>query len=220
MLPRLRDLTAPRLDDGRLARVSLDTYEREAERYGGGAGFERVEAAFEADSEAALAIVRGFEGEGGADARWRLALRGVHGLLVDLGLDLDARHRVMVGMRDPLAAERPPEAAVDRQLGAKYRAERLALEGLLAAEAGGGHPLDAGLLALDVRSRALAPVVAELHELAAAGRLAGSVASLAPSLAHLHVNRVLRAEHGAHELVLYDLLARLYQSQRARRGGR
>jgi len=219
VLPRLHDVTAPLLDDGRLARVSLDTYEREVERYGGSAGVELAEAAFEADSEAALAIVRRFEGEGGADARWRLALRGVHGLLVDLGLDLDARHRVMVGMRDPLVAERALGSAIDRQLGARYRAERLALEALLATSAGDGHPLDAGLVALVERSRALAPVVAELRGLAAAGRLSGAVADLAPSLVHLHVNRVLRAEHRAHELVVYDLLARLYQSRRARGAG-
>jgi len=39
--------------------------------------------------------------------------------------------------------------------------------------------------------------------------------SLAGSFLHLHANRVLRAAARAQELVLYDFLARLYESRLA-----
>ena len=38
---------------------------------------------------------------------------------------------------------------------------------------------------------------------------------LAVSYLHMHANRLLRSAHRAQELVLYDFLARLYQSQAA-----
>jgi hypothetical protein len=39
---------------------------------------------------------------------------------------------------------------------------------------------------------------------------------LAPSYLHLHANRVLRSAQRVQEMVLYDFLARLYDSRSAR----
>jgi hypothetical protein len=38
------------------------------------------------------------------------------------------------------------------------------------------------------------------------------------SVAHMHVNRVLRSAQRAQELVLYEMLDRVYSSRAARRG--
>ena len=48
------------------------------------------------------------------------------------------------------------------------------------------------------------------------GALTVSLSELAPSYIHMHVNRLIRSAQRAHELVLYDLLARLYESKLAR----
>ena len=42
------------------------------------------------------------------------------------------------------------------------------------------------------------------------------ITELASSYVHMHVNRLIRSAQRAHELVLYDLLARIYESQLAR----
>ena len=42
------------------------------------------------------------------------------------------------------------------------------------------------------------------------------ILELVPSYIHLNVNRLIRSAQRAHELVLYDLLVRLYESQVAR----
>jgi len=42
------------------------------------------------------------------------------------------------------------------------------------------------------------------------------LAELAASFLHMSINRILRSAHRAQELVLYDFLARLYQSASAR----
>ena len=55
--------------------------------------------------------------------------------------------------------------------------------------------------------------LAELRRTARLGRLEMDFAG---SLLHMHANRILRSNARAQELVLYDFLARLYESQAAR----
>jgi thiopeptide-type bacteriocin biosynthesis protein len=79
--------------------------------------------------------------------------------------------------------------------------------------------LAAGLAVLRERSSQLAPTVAALAERERLGQL--TLSSLAPSLVHMHVNRLLRSAHRRQELVLYEFLDRLYHARAARaRGGR
>jgi hypothetical protein len=61
-------------------------------------------------------------------------------------------------------------------------------------------------------------VLAELRSGVRAGRLTVPRAELAVGYLHMHANRLLRSAHRAQELILYDFLARLYES-RAARGG-
>lgn len=217
LLPRLHDRLAPMLANGRVSSIDLGTYEREVERYGGPDGIVLAEAIFEADSDAALAICAAYRRD--PDARFRLALRGVHALLSDLGFDLAARTRVVAAARDRLAIEHRAGVELEAALGARFREERRAFEALLAGEA--PDALQDGLDALQARSEALLPVAGELRARAAAGKLTRSLEDVAIALAHMHVNRVLRGSHRKQELVLLDALHRLYVSEaaRARRGG-
>jgi hypothetical protein len=48
------------------------------------------------------------------------------------------------------------------------------------------------------------------------GLLREELASLAGSLAHMHLNRLLRSSHREHEWVLMEFLTRLYESRLAR----
>lgn len=215
VLPAVHAAIAPLADEGGLWRVQLDTYEREVERYGGPEGVVLAERLFQVDSEAALAIVRLLDGDEGADARWRLALCGVDALLGDLGLDLAARHAAMTRTRDVFGREFGLAVRLARQLGDRFRRERASLEALLDPARGAASPLAPGLAILAERSRRLAPVVADLAA-AAAGRLTVPVAHLATSYVHMHCNRLLRAAARAQELVIYDLLTRVYASRIAR----
>jgi thiopeptide-type bacteriocin biosynthesis protein len=119
-------------------------------------------------------------------------------------------------MRARFAAEHHVDVSFEKQLGARYRVERLALETLLAAPAEAEHPLAPGFELLAERSRKIAPIARELVARDASGRLHTSVVDLAPSLLHMHANRMLRSEQRRQELVLYDFLSRLYESELAR----
>jgi len=87
LLPALHEGLVPYIADGRVSRLVLDTYRREAGRYGGSEGVVLCERLFRHDSEAVLGMLAGLEGDEGADLRWRLALVGVDRLLGDFGFN-------------------------------------------------------------------------------------------------------------------------------------
>jgi thiopeptide-type bacteriocin biosynthesis protein len=213
VLPALRDAIEPEIEE-RVWDVEVGTYVRELERYGGPDGIEAAEALFSADSDAVTEIILA---GGSLDDRWRIALAGIHRIFVDLGLDEDAQARVARRMRDGYATEAGANTLLKRQIGDRYRAERRALEPLIDPGASHEGALAHGIAALARRSAASAPYVTRLHEAGAAGRLTVTLDDLATSLAHMHVNRLLRSSQRAQEMVLYDLLDRLYQARAGRR---
>jgi thiopeptide-type bacteriocin biosynthesis protein len=212
LLPTLHDGLAPLLAAGVVGRVQLDTYHREIERYGGPQAMPVVEEIFHHDSAAALAIVELLEGDQGAEARWRLALRATHDLMVDFDLDLAARLALVTDLRARFGREHAVDVRLERQLGQRFRAERSAIAELLVAP-GADHPLAPGLEALARRSAAVAPLAAGLSD---------GVLTTAPrtrviaALLHMTANRLLLNQQRSQELVLHDFLVRHYTSQLAR----
>jgi thiopeptide-type bacteriocin biosynthesis protein len=217
VLPALEAAALPLLQDGRLWRVQVDTYEREVERYGGGPGIDLAERIFHVDSEAVLELLELVEpGDEGMHERWRLALCGCHMLLTDFGFDISERRLMLEKWRAGLAKELAVEKNLDQELSARFRKERQNLQALLDAEGAAENPLAPGMEVLSNRSAQLAPLVAELEAVAQSGSLSVRLADLASSFVHMHINRLLRSEARKQELVLYDFLTRLYDSAVAR----
>lgn len=217
VLPRLRQALDPLISSGQLWRMQADTYEREVERYGGECGIGPAERLFHADSEAALAIVGLLAGDAAA-ARWQVALAGIDLLFTDLGLTLVEKREVTGLARRGYGREFGAGKAFQRAVGQRFRQHRPALEVLL--DPGGEPPpaLAASREALRRRSAAIAPVAAEIRSMASGGVLTADVPDLAASFAHMHVNRLLPAAARAQELVIYEMLDRLYASRAAREG--
>ena len=213
--PRLIAALSPLVGDGRVWRVQLDTYDREVERYGGDQGMALAEEAFCADSAAVAAIVGLLEGDAAADARWRLALLGTHLLLDALGYTIEARAAWARQQRDGFLAEFPGASKLPKQVGRRFRDERQDLDTLLWGDAS-AHWLAPGVEALRARSALLAPLGRRLRSLAGDGCLGVSVDSWTASVAHMHANRLLRSAARAQELVIHDLLERLYRGRLAR----
>lgn len=216
VLPALEDAVAPLLADGQVWKLELGTYEPELERYGGPAGLVLAERLFQADSEAVVEILDLLEGDASADLVWRLALVGIDRLFADLGLEGDEALGVLGIVQELFAREHRVDTRVKKQLSARLRREQAELERLLEAGDDPSHPLAPALAAFGRRSEALAPVVAELDAGIAAGRVELSLAQLAPSYSHMFVNRLVRSDARAHEMVLYDFLVRLRHSRRMR----
>ena len=106
-----------------------------------------------------------------------------------------------------------------RGLGDRFRKESRNLDRLLDATPDEEAPLSPGLAVLRGRSDRLAPLIAGLKTNEQAGRLLQPLTAIAPSYVHMHVNRMLRSAHGNQEFVLYDFLARIYESRAIRARG-
>jgi thiopeptide-type bacteriocin biosynthesis protein len=217
VLPAVQSAVAPLLDDGRIWRVQFDTYQREVERYGGTEGIALAERIFHVDSEAALEIIERLDvGDAGLAERWRLVMRGIDMLLDDFGFGPEMKLGLLRKVRTALANEFRADANLKSQIGDRFRKERKDLEALLTPGHDAESNLSSGFEILRHRSTRLVPLVAELKMCAQAGQLTMPLTELAPSYIHMHANRLLRSAHRAHELVLYDFLARLYDSRVAR----
>lgn len=217
VLPMLHAVLAGCAARGLVWKIVVDTYEREIERYGGPEGIELAEQLFCADADAALAIVSACEGDAGADAMWRLAVRGCDQLMDDLGLSLADKRALMTSARDAFGAEHGADAAFYKQLGDKFRTHGKELAALLeASHTDRDHLFEPALAAFHARSQRVRPIGLRLRALAIAGVLTQSIDALVHSYVHMHVNRMIRSSQRAHELVLYDLLRRLYDGQAAR----
>jgi thiopeptide-type bacteriocin biosynthesis protein len=217
--PLLIETLGSFLADGRAWRIQLDTYEREVERYGGPEGMQLAEEAFCVDSDAVLGILALTTGERGLDARWRLCLAGLNSLLDDFGLDVATKQHFAQQQRDGYRTEWATDPKLNQQLGQDFRTERAALEELLHLP-GPGHRLGPGLAPFGHRSVRMRLIAQRLRELEVAGRLTVPVEDWIASIAHMAANRLLRSAQRAHELVLWDWLARLYHADLARTGKR
>lgn len=215
--PQVQAALAPLLADGRVWRVQLETYEREVERYGGAVGIELAERLFCADSVAVAELLElSDRGDAGMAERWRLALCGIDRLLTDLGFDAAGKLEFFQRARKNFLAEFRAGENLNEQLSERYRQERKRLEALLDPQRAAESELAPGLEVFERRSQRIAPLAAALHAAERAGRLTQPLSELAWSYAHMHVNRLLRSAQRQQEMVLYDLLTRLYSAQAAR----
>ncbi|MGQ0507935.1 MAG: thiopeptide-type bacteriocin biosynthesis protein, partial [Myxococcaceae bacterium] len=125
-----------------------------------------------------------------ADSRWRHALSRVDGLLTAAGLSLSQKRTLTRAARDQLSAE----LGISRDLlSPKFRALRAELETLIS------EPQARFDFTPDEQPRVRAMVM---------------------DLAHMDVNRILQNNPRPQELVIYDFLARLYDSATARSAAR
>jgi lantibiotic biosynthesis protein len=195
-------------------RMELGTYERELERYGGAAGMELSEELFQHDSEAAVQVLRALADDP-PEERWRMALVSADDLLTSLGLPLEEKTVLLARVRESFAREHRADGALKAALGQRFRQERHTLTRMLAAARAPApeHPAYAAMRRRSAQVGALVPA-------AKAGGLVGPVwTGLAESYLHMSINRLLRTGWRPQELVIYDLLHRIYLEQRARGGG-
>ena len=209
VLPAFNDALAPALAEGLLYRVSLDTYEREVERYGGLDGVELMELVAAADSDA---VVRILEQRPTAAERHRLAVASVAALYADSELTLDERHACCLSLR---AGWLPAGLHVGDVLGERERAERADVAQALAVLEN-ADSTEPWVEAIRDRSRPVAPLLQRLRALDEEGMLERPRPDVMCSLAHMCVNRLLKRGGNLDETRVHHALARVYESRIAR----
>lgn len=180
LLPQLCDWAGELLADGRIDRITVDTYEREVERYGGAGAMSAIEEIFAIDTVAAVELVALPEsGRIGLDAT-ELAVLSMDTLLGGLGLDEPGR----------LALYRRATRS-RHDSGTDYRRRQRRLRQLLGTqEPGDGDPDGVVTRVLTTRTAALADPVRRLARLSAEDQLTKPWADICHSLVHMHCNRL------------------------------
>jgi thiopeptide-type bacteriocin biosynthesis protein len=199
----------------RIWRLQVDTYDPEAERYGGAAGLDLAERLFHVDSVAVVRMLESTPAAERARQRWRLALLGTDMLLDDVGLCLRQKMEVIARQRRSLWAQLDCERGLEQQLSKRYRRERASLEELVFDQP---RRLEGAEDHLEARSRGFRQLASELPTLVRAGRVLSTVEDVSASYIHMFANRILDVGQNAQELVICDFLARLYASHAARAG--
>lgn len=209
-------LLRPFVETGSVYRVSLDTYVREIERYGGVGGIELAESWFRADSAAALRVIALLDREGDEPLRWRAVAMGWDRLLADFGLDYERKERVVTRARESFGKEFRVGPAARRRLARRLRAEREKLEALVAVHSGDNSRLAIFDRVFKQRSEATGDIVRQFRQRDEAGELECPLDELIRSLTHMHANRIFPMSARMHELVIHDFLSRTYRSLIAR----
>jgi thiopeptide-type bacteriocin biosynthesis protein len=191
------------MESGWLAKVQLDTYAREMERYGGADQIDRIETLFAADSAAVAAALPYMQSD--AMLRWQTAAWGANRLIDDLGIREEHQLALLEHLCRDYGNELDAGRATRDALARKTRETRLALDAIFDDPA-----LRPWQPAYDDRSRVIASLALRLD------REPPFEDGIIASLLHLHLNRVFRTRKREQERVLYDLLARRERSRRAK----
>jgi len=136
-------------------------------------------------------------------------------LLEDLGLATHLKIQLLRRRRDNLQAELGLGSQAKQRVAAYFREARKELEALFSPEAL-PSPLDKIRQAFAQRSHDSRRACLRLQKLAAGGQLSRPLSDVAESLIHMHVNRILRADHRTQEMILCHFLLELLRSAAAR----
>jgi thiopeptide-type bacteriocin biosynthesis protein len=213
VIPELHAAWRPWVEDGRLWRVQYDTYQREVERYGGPEGVLLAEQIFAIDSDWVLEILEFAQNSDNPVSRLQLAMLGIDALQNDFGLEAAARIRVLQGAET--STDNTAGSSAHHQLNDRFRQERKTIERVL----GGGaeDTLGPAMAATRRRSHRMAPLVAALRSLEAAGNLAIAADLLIGHFIHMSVNRLSPSSSGVDlERLSCALLRRYHESALAR----
>lgn len=214
---QLFEMLAPRLTQeaqaGAFQRFTLDTYEREVDRYGGPALIESAERLFTACSRLSLRLLHAYHRdrlEQDTELRLLLPVYTLHTLLAGFGMDLLARERCLSKLRTsqlPVERLRPDQRSA---LDAKYRRYAGSLQALVRyhdGEPGVSPPplfLRRDLQAWFVPYReALARIAPTYRQVDSAGQLSIPLSAILASLFHMHCNRLLGSPELESEVVYF-----------------
>lgn len=196
----------PFIDTGLVARVAVDTYEREIERYGADM-IDAAETLFFHDSIAVLRFIRLLEGEDMEQYRLLFALRGIDTLMDDFGFSPEDKAAFSKQLQAQFFTEFGGKLSLQRQLNEQYRKYQKAIFSHMDPANDPANGIEEGVGIFQERSAGNARVLASFPGALPAGFPEGQV--------HMFMNRLFPARQRTHELVVYHFLDKYYASRRA-----
>jgi thiopeptide-type bacteriocin biosynthesis protein len=195
---RISDAFRALVEDGRVIKLEMDTYDREIERYGGWELIETAEQIFALDSTAVIRCLSVLDSHEDLRSRSLVAIYGVWRLLCDFYPSEDQRLEVLDFAADGIVSSRS-RAGLRKPLAKKLREWRQDLSTLLEDPA---RVIPGEIVkAFELRSSEMLALVENYRQHAR-----GVPGETAVAFIHMHVNRILRSAHNHQEFVIYELL--------------
>jgi len=190
-------------------KVQLDTYNRELERYGKHL-IEDAESVFYADSECVLYILKKLNGN--ENFRWMIALKMIHELLSDFGLNMEEKQKLMENLSKSFKTEFGFNEFNSKQFNTKFRENKKVVESVLNNTFQEKDFVSLSQ-AIKKRTKELIPIVEQIK---IKSKKENGVNELLKSYLHMMINRLFRSKNRMYELILYDFMRRYYTSEMAK----
>jgi thiopeptide-type bacteriocin biosynthesis protein len=217
LLPALNRLLAPSLASAGLHRIELFTYMQETERYGGEHMMPLAEHFFCLDSQFVLQAILFSQQDD--SLRWRLAILAIDLILTQFDYLPAEKFKLIDNLRTGFAQEFKEGLELRQQMGDKYRYYQSQLQQdrqLLDWHNQAIEPFKQQIQqSLQQFSSSITPCCQAMLALFESQQAKGSRDSLLGSLLHMFTNRLFKAYGREQEFVVYDMLRRIYLSQRA-----
>ncbi len=202
LLPLVQRHLAGVLGSETLWKIQVDTYDQELERYGGILGFDLATSWFHVDSQNILDHL--MVGDDPCH-RWKIGLAEVDAIWAAMGLNILERMALARSSRDAFREEFQKPAYSLPEVSRKYREIRSEFQDFIPTPFSSNPPTRYFHLIC-------------IRDAAEEGALQEDLLSIARSMAHMHLNRLLHANQREQEWVLMELLERFYASALARGG--
>jgi len=191
--------------------IQCDTYKREIGRYGKDAILNSEEIFFH-DSECILSALSMMENYEGEEARYLFALKAIDETLNDFNFDLLRRSELLFRLKTGYFLEHQGNKSLKVQLDNKFRNLRKDVNNIF-KEAYDDNILCPLLPFLKRRSKRWKRAITEILKKEENETLSVPVDNLVSSFIHMSVIRIFRSRQRMHELVLYDILWKYYNSE-------
>lgn len=200
----------PLIQNERLFKIQVDTYERELERYSEKLIFE-TEQLFDVDSATVLEFLELLEGNE-EKYRWLFAMRSIDRFLDDFGLsDLD-KTRVIDSMSLSFFREHGGQKYLRKQINSRFRQHQVFIFSHMDQSNDSSNDIEEIGDLLDNRSKRLVDIINSIK----ANLSPEELLQMIPNYIHMFMNRLFITQQRKCELVVYIFMERYYLSRKAR----
>lgn len=206
---KMEKLLNPYLENNIVAKIQLDTYNRELERYGT-KSIEFSERLFFNDSNFFTKFLAILEGDQDEELRWLTSLLSIEEILNDFKFSLNEKITLLNHLQESFLKEHNADSNLRKQLGNKYKIFKGKIAKLIQKE----NSSEKELIVINLlaeRSLNNRPIVNNILQLEKEKNLELSKFDLLSSYIHMLMNRHFRSKNRQHEMVIYNFLFKYYQ---------
>ncbi len=196
---------------GLITKLTIDTYERELERYDPNL-IDMVEGLFYNDSIACLAFLDLLDdSDEGNNFRMLFSLRGIDFILNDFGFEITEKHSILKILQQSFFSEFGSSPALQKKLNSKYRQYQQLIFSHLSQENDESNNILEAIQVFKNRSLANKPIIDAINRKVTENNIQTN--DLIMSLIHMFMNRMFVTKNRKIELVIYHFLEKFYLSQ-------